>query len=104
MLETVTAWVLTSTPWVDVLAADVPNPAPKAPPGLAEPVDMFLGWLKWIGIVAGVAGITICGIMMMVGRRNRSHLAAEGAAGIPWVLAGLSLVALAAGVVGVVLK
>ena len=83
-----------------VLATQVPNPDPQAPPGLDTIADTFLGWLKWGGLVAGVVGLTVCGIMMMSGRRNRSSTAVDGAAGIPWVLAGLSLVALASGIVG----
>jgi len=41
----------------------------------------------------------VCGIMMAVGRRNRSSFAADGAAGIPWVLGGLTLGVIAAAVV-----
>lgn len=37
--------------------------------------------------------------MMAIGRRNRAHLAAEGANGILWTVAGVSLAMLAAGVV-----
>lgn len=83
--------------------AGVPNPGPQAPPGLADDANLFLGWLKYIGLAAGVGGLFICGIMMMVGRRNRSNLAADGASGIMWVIGGLSVISLAAGVVGVVL-
>ena len=84
-----------------VLAAGVPNPAPKAPPGLVGPVDTLLGWWKWGALVAGVFGLIGCGAMMALGRRNRSSLAADGATGIPWVLAGLTLIALSSGIVGV---
>lgn len=83
------------------LAAGVPNPAPQAPPGLAGPVSTLLGWWKWASLVAGVFGLTACGAMMAIGRRNRSSLAADGATGIPWVLAGLTLIALSSGIVGV---
>ncbi|MEU8073113.1 hypothetical protein [Micromonospora sp. NPDC049151] len=86
----------------DVLAAP-PNPGPAAPPGLEATGNLFLGWMKWILIVAGVGGLLVCGIMMAVGRRNRSAFAADGAAGIPWVLAGLTCGAVAAVVVGAVL-
>ncbi|MEK8106571.1 hypothetical protein NKG94_17435 [Micromonospora sp. M12] len=44
--------------------------------------------MKWILIVAGVGGLLVCGIMMAVGRRNRSAFAADGAAGIPWCWPG----------------
>jgi hypothetical protein len=83
------------------LASGVPDPAPKAPPGLAGPVSTLLSWWKWGGFVGGVFGLIGCGAMMAIGRRNRSNLAADGATGIPWVLAGLTLIALSSGIVGV---
>jgi hypothetical protein len=79
----------------------VPNPAPQAPPGLTGPVNTLLAWWKWGALVAGVFGLIGCGAMMAIGRRNRSSLAADGATGIPWVLAGLTLIALSSGIVGV---
>jgi len=82
----------------------VPNPAPTPIPGLAPVADMFLGWGKWTLIVGGVLGMFICGGMMILGRRNRSSTAVDGATGIPWVLGGLTLGAIGAAVVGVVLK
>ena len=82
-------------------AGGVPNPAPQAPPGLAGPVSTLLGWWKWGALVAGVFGLIGCGAMMALGRRNRPSLAADGATGIPWVLAGLTLIALSSGIVGV---
>jgi hypothetical protein len=83
------------------LAGGVPNPAPKPPPGLTGPVNTLLAWWKWGALVAGVFGLVGCGAMMAIGRRNRSNLAADGASGIPWVLAGLTLIALSSGIVGV---
>ncbi|NAZ85208.1 hypothetical protein, partial [Kineococcus indalonis] len=71
-------------------------------PGAADKVSLLLSWLKGVGIVGGAAGLVICGIMMTIGRRNRSAMAADGAAGIPWVLGGVSLVSFGAGVVGAV--
>ena len=85
-----------------LILAAVPDPASVAPPGLAAAADTLLGWMKWGGLVAGVAGLIICAMMMMVGRRNRSATAADGAAGIPWVLAGLTVIAFSAGLVGAV--
>jgi len=83
------------------LAAGVPDPAPVAPPGLAGDMNTLLAWWKWGALVAGVFGLIGCGAMMAIGRRNRSSLAADGATGIPWVLAGLTLIALSSGIVGV---
>ncbi len=85
------------------LLAVVPDPPPVAPPGLADAVNTLLGWMKWGGLVAGVAGLIICAIMMMIGRRNRSATAADGAAGIPWVLGGLTLIAFSASIVSAVI-
>ena len=81
--------------------AGAPNPAPVAPPGLSETVGTLLGWWKWGAMIAGIFGLVGCGAMMAIGRRNRSTLAADGASGIPWVLAGLTLIALPSGIVGV---
>ncbi len=83
------------------LAVTVPNPAPHAPPGLARTVNTLLAWWKWLALMAGVFGLVGCGAMMALGRRNRHSLAADGATGIPWVLAGLTLIALSSGIVGV---
>jgi hypothetical protein len=86
-----------------VVLLDPPNPGPAAPPGLEAMGNTFVSWMKWILILTGVAGLLACGIMMTVGRRNRSSFAADGAAGIPWVLGGLTLGAVAAVIVGAVL-
>ena len=86
---------------VPAVLAAVPNPAPQAPPGLAGPVNTLLGWWKWLALIAGVFGLIGCGAMMAIGRRNRHSLAADGASGIPWVLAGLTLIALSSGIVSV---
>jgi hypothetical protein len=98
VLDTLTA----GTEQLAVLAP--PNPTPAPIPGMGPVADQFIGWLKWTLLVGGVAGLLVCGIMMAVGRRNRSSFAADGAAGIPWVLGGLALGAVAATIVGTVLK
>lgn len=86
------------------VAQGAPDPPPAAPPGVEAVANDLIGWLKWGALAAGVVGMIICGVMMMVGRRNRSTTAVDGATGIPWVLGGLSTVAVAAGVVGQVLS
>jgi hypothetical protein len=92
---------ISAPPTGPALAGGVPNPAPAPPPGLARRVNTLLSWWKWGSLIAGVFGLVACGAMMALGRRNRSSLAADGAAGIPWVLAGLTLIALSSGIVGV---
>jgi len=84
-------------------AAPPPTPAPSPPPGLGTLGDTFIAWMTWILRICGVAGLMACGVMMAVGRRNRSAMAADGAAGIPWVLGGLTLGAIAALIVAFIL-
>jgi hypothetical protein len=81
----------------------VPDPAIAPPPGLTGSIDTILGWVKWGSMIAGTIGLTVCAVMMMVGRRGRSSSAAEGAAGIPWVLLGLMLASAGPLIVGVFL-
>jgi hypothetical protein len=82
-----------------MLAGDFPNPPPKSPPGLDKVFGSWISWAKWIAVAVGILGMIACGIMMMIGQRNRHHLAAEGAAGLVWVVAGISVASLAAGTV-----
>jgi len=83
--------------------AQAPNPPPQAPPGLQPAADTFISWMKWGGLVGGVIGMIICGLMMILGRRNRSATAVDGATGIPWILGGLTVISLSAGLVGALL-
>lgn len=85
-------------------AAAVPNPAPGQLPGqLGTDLNTIIGWGKTLAIAFGVVGLIACGVMMMVGRRNRHSFAADGAAGVPWVLGGLALVSVSSAIVGVFL-
>jgi hypothetical protein len=84
--------------------AGAPNPAPLAPPGLTAPVTTIIAWGKWGVLVCGVAGLLICAGKMAIGHRNRASFAADGATGVPWVLGGLSLAAVAAAIVSVFLS
>lgn len=77
-----------------------PNPPPAVPPGLGEFANQILGWMKWGVLVAGVLGILVCAIMIILGRRNRSATAYEGLVGSAWILAGLALASVAAVIVG----
>jgi Type IV secretion system pilin len=91
--------LLDSATHMITLAGPLPNPKPAAPPGMAGTFSDWISWAKYIGMFAGVMGLITCGVMMMVGRRNRSHMAAEGAGGLVWTVAGLSTVFLAVGIV-----
>lgn len=78
------------------LAMSAPNPAPQVPSGMAEPVNQIIGWGKWIVMALGVIGLLFCAGQMIMGRKNRHQMAADGATGVPWVIGGVSLIALAA--------
>ncbi|MFI0351016.1 hypothetical protein [Actinomadura sp. 9N407] len=80
---------------------NIPNPPPAAPPGLDTKINVLLSWGKYGVMICGLAGLLYCAGQMGIGRKNRSALAADGATGIPWALAGLSLAATAAPIVGV---
>jgi hypothetical protein len=79
---------------------------PKVPGGndgeVEQKVNTVIGWGKWIALVAGVGGLIISGVMMAVGRRNRSALASDGALGLPWALGGISVALLAIPVVNAI--
>ena len=87
-----------------IVPAGPPNPAPLAPPGLTAPVTTIIAWGKWGVLVSGVAGLLICAGKMAIGHRNRATFAADGATGVPWVLGGLSLAAVASALVGAFLR
>lgn len=82
------------------LAENVPNGPAVAPPGLENFGNQIVGWAKWVGIIACVVGLMVCGVQMAIGRRNRSEMAAQGAIGIPWVGAGIVIIGGAAAIVG----
>jgi hypothetical protein len=82
------------------LLTQVPNAPPTAPTGgLAAFFTDVIGWAKWLALGAGVVGLAVCAIMMVVGHRNRHQWAAEGATGVVWVVFGVSVVALSFGLV-----
>ncbi len=79
----------------------IPNPKPAIPPGLGPIADTVVSWGKWAVLAAGVVGLLICAMQIIIGRRNRNAMAADGVAGAVWVIGGLALAASAAGLVGV---
>ncbi|WP_207386123.1 hypothetical protein [Protofrankia symbiont of Coriaria ruscifolia] len=75
-------------------AWQIPNPPPAAPQQVTNVTDWFIALVKYGGLAAGVIGLAICGIQMMIGRKNRHAMSADGALGIPWTLLGVSLIAM----------
>jgi hypothetical protein len=87
--------------------ASVPNPPAVPVPGLDSPTGPLytvIGWGKWIMFFLGFIGLLLCAAQMAIGRRRSHSFAADGAAGIPWVLGSLALTAIASGIVGVFIQ
>ena len=77
----------------DLLAqVDVPEVGSTEIPGLGPVLITVLEWVKWLSIIAGIGGIIVIAIMMMIGRRNRSQMAADGLSALPWIVGGLILI------------
>lgn len=72
---------------------DIPDAPPAAPGGLEDVASQWISWAKWATMFAGALGGFWCAIMMAIGRKNRSHLAGEGASGLLWVVGALSAAA-----------
>ena len=68
----------------------IPNPEPTAPPG-ASFLGQVLGWLKWGGLWAAVAGILIGAIAIAVGHFGSNYGAASS--GRKWLLGGVAAAA-----------
>ena len=71
--------------------AQVPNPDPGAPPG-ASVLGPVLGWLKWGGLWAAVAGLLIGALALAIGHFGSNYGASS--AGRKWLLGGMGAAAL----------
>lgn len=80
----------------DLLAQTDLNPDPTLPGGFGEVASTLISWAKGIGLVAGIGGLIVIGIMMMIGRRNRSQMAADGLSALPWIVGGFLLIGMSA--------
>lgn len=84
---------------VRLWAAAVPNPQPAAPPGVGSKADTALGWLKWGGLLACVAGLFIAAGQMALNHR-RGMGGAEAASSVGWVVVAVIVIGAAAAIVG----
>ncbi|MDS0140558.1 MULTISPECIES: hypothetical protein [unclassified Amycolatopsis] len=62
--------------------------------------DFVISAMKYAGIVSVFVGFLICAIMMALGRRNRSEMAAQGMLGVPYVIGAILMIVGAAGIIG----
>src|SRR5215218_9867503 len=70
-----------------VASAQIPNPpADGTAPG-AELVTTVLGWLKWAGLAAALAGLLIGAIAIGIGHFGSNYSASS--AGRKWLLGGM---------------
>ena len=76
------------------------DPGPVAPPGVGDKVSSIIGWVHWGAYAAGILALMLAGITMMIGKRNRSSMAADGASHLSWIIGGLLVVSVASVLVG----
>jgi len=81
---------------LDIVAQVDYSVGESSPPGLGPVMSTILAWTKWIAIFCGIGGIFVIAIMMMIGRRNRSQMAADGMSALPWIVGGFLLIGLSA--------
>lgn len=79
----------------------IPDPQPQVPAAFQNYADLAVGILKYFLIVGGVIGLLLCGIMIALGRRQRSQLSQQGLFDTGYVLLGLAVGSVAASVVGI---
>jgi len=56
----------------------------------------MISWMKWIGLALGVTGFLMVAIMLMIGRRNRSQVAADSLTSLIWITVGLVILGMGA--------
>ena len=79
----ITAAMFPTSAW----AAAIPNPAPdNTAPGAAL-VNQVLGWLKWAGLAASLAGLLIGAITTGIGHFGSNYSASS--AGRKWLMGGM---------------
>ena len=74
-------------PMTGAWAQAIPNPAPDGTMPGATLVTTVLGWLKWSGLAAALAGLLMGGITTGVGHFGSNYSAS--AAGRKWLLGGM---------------
>lgn len=70
-----------------VANAQVPNPAPDGTAPGAALVTTVLGWLKWAGLAASLAGLLIGAVATGVGHFGSNYSASS--AGRKWLMGGM---------------
>ena len=70
----------------------VPDVSPIAPPGVSTTVNTLLGYLYWLGLAAGVAGLLMAGAGIALSNRGHEGLG-DKAKPIGYVCLGIALVA-----------
>lgn len=73
--------------WPTVASAQIPDPAADGSAPGAELVTTVLGWLKWAGLAAALAGLLIGAIATGVGHFGSNYSASS--AGRKWLLGGM---------------
>lgn len=87
---------------VSAVMAALPNPAPAAPPGVEPLVNMLLGWLKYGGGAAVIAGFIVLGSTLAI--ENNTGQASEKLKRVMYISIGAIIIGSAAGLAGALLQ
>ncbi|GGG01404.1 hypothetical protein GCM10007304_14220 [Rhodococcoides trifolii] len=71
---------------VTLFAQDIPDPPAKPIPGLEQPINDWIGYLKTACNVSAMIGLLLAAVMMGVGIRGRSDVAKSALSHAPWAL------------------
>lgn len=95
LLELVHAGV----PTINHYLADVPTPGPATLPGNTESqLNTVLGWIKYLGLAAAVAGLFIVAGKMAIS--HRTGAGGEHMAGLGYIAGALVIIGSASAIVG----
>lgn len=87
----------TAAEMTSVFPAQVPDPAPIAPPGSDKFINI-MAWAKWVALAIAVLGLIAAGAMMAINSRRGEG--SEHAGRLGGVLAGVIVIASAGAIVG----
>lgn len=97
LIETVTTVAQTAGHVIDTLPAFIDDPAPKAPPGVAEKTGTVLGAVKWLCLVVVVIGTMIFGATWWMAHKRGEGIKDLGVLGA--ILGGTVVIVGAVGII-----
>lgn len=87
----------TTAEMTSIFPAQVPDPAPIAPPGSDKFINV-MAWGKWVALAIAVLGLFVAGGMMAINSRRGEG--SEHAGRLGWVLVGVIVISSGGAIVG----